>query len=138
MQRVHGTRVVCSSNTSANSTWPAVSQILAKAEFLNPGGSVKDRVALTIVKEAIDAGDLKPGGLITEGTAGSTGVLSLCSSWRAATQSAAANVASACVWYMLYVDQAPVAACQHQGAQKFEMCCSLMPWCHHCRYLGPC
>eukprot|EP00891_Asterochloris_glomerata_P001915 jgi/Astpho2/1915/Aster-00433 len=61
-------------STSANNTWPAVAQILAKAEFLNPGGSVKDRVALTIVKEAIDAGDLKPGGLITEGTAGSTGV----------------------------------------------------------------
>ena len=64
----------CSSSTSANSTSPAVPQILAKAEFLNPGGSVKDRVALTIVKEAIDAGDLKRGGLITEGTAGSTGV----------------------------------------------------------------
>ena len=64
----------CSSSTFANSTSPAVPQILAKAEFLNPGGSVKDRVALTIVKEAIDAGDLKRGGLITEGTAGSTGV----------------------------------------------------------------
>ncbi len=45
-------------------------QILAKAEMLNPGGSVKDRVALQIVQEALAEGRLKPGGLITEGTAG--------------------------------------------------------------------
>ena len=110
-------------STSANNTWPAVAQILAKAEFLNPGGSVKDRVALTIVKEAIDAGDLKPGGLITEGTAGSTGVLSCCSTystWGTATQSAAANAASPCALHLLCAEQAVVAACQHQGAQKFE------------------
>lgn len=49
-------------------------QILGKAEFLNPGGSVKDRVALRIVQEALASGQLQPGGLITEGTAGSTGV----------------------------------------------------------------
>eukprot|EP00878_Enallax_costatus_P037113 GHUV01041904.1.p1 GENE.GHUV01041904.1~~GHUV01041904.1.p1 ORF type:complete len:365 (+),score=81.69 GHUV01041904.1:710-1804(+) len=49
-------------------------QILGKAEFLNPGGSVKDRVALRIVHEALASGQLSPGGLITEGTAGSTGV----------------------------------------------------------------
>lgn len=48
--------------------------ILAKAELLNPGGSVKDRVAKAIVTEALRAGSLRPGGLITEGTAGSTGV----------------------------------------------------------------
>jgi len=48
--------------------------VLGKAEFLNPGGSVKDRVALRIVQEAQQEGRLKPGGLITEGTAGSTGV----------------------------------------------------------------
>ena len=45
-------------------------QILAKVEMLNPGGSVKDRVALQIVQEAIAEGRLRPGGLITEGTAG--------------------------------------------------------------------
>ena len=45
-------------------------QILAKAEMLNVGGSVKDRVALEIVREAMAEGCLKPGGLITEGTAG--------------------------------------------------------------------
>lgn len=45
-------------------------QILAKAEMLNPGGSVKDRVALEMVREAMADGHLKPGGLITEGTAG--------------------------------------------------------------------
>ena len=45
-------------------------QILAKAEMLNPGGSVKDRVALQIVREAISEGRLRPAGLITEGTAG--------------------------------------------------------------------
>lgn len=48
--------------------------ILAKAEMLNPGGSIKDRVALEIVREALANGSLRPGGLITEGTAGSTGV----------------------------------------------------------------
>ncbi len=45
-------------------------QILAKAEMLNVGGSVKDRVALEMVQEATADGRLKPGGLITEGTAG--------------------------------------------------------------------
>lgn len=48
--------------------------ILAKAEFLNPGGSIKDRVALQIVLDAERDGRLTPGALITEGTAGSTGV----------------------------------------------------------------
>lgn len=49
---------------------PVWLQILAKAEMLNPGGSVKDRVALQIVKEALSSGRLKKGGLITEGTVG--------------------------------------------------------------------
>lgn len=54
-------------------------QILAKAEFLNPGGSVKDRVALEIIQEALAEGRLAPGGLVTEGTVGSTGVsLAMC------------------------------------------------------------
>ena len=48
-------------------------QIYGKAEMLNPGGSVKDRVALRIVQEAFASGRLAIGGLITEGTAGSTG-----------------------------------------------------------------
>nr|BAU71145.1 cysteine synthase A [Parachlorella kessleri] len=48
-------------------------KILAKAEFLNPGGSVKDRVALEIIQEAFQEGRLAPGGLVTEGTVGSTG-----------------------------------------------------------------
>lgn len=48
--------------------------ILIKCEFANPGGSVKDRVALRIIREALQSGDLVPGGVITEGTAGSTGV----------------------------------------------------------------
>lgn len=42
--------------------------------MLNPGGSIKDRVALEIVKEALESGELRPGGLISEGTVGSTGV----------------------------------------------------------------
>ena len=59
--------------------WRPLAQILAKAEFLNPGGSVKDRVALEIIQEALQSGRLAPGGLVTEGTAGSTGVsLALC------------------------------------------------------------
>lgn len=49
-------------------------EILVKAEFLNPGGSIKDRVALSIVQEAMREGRLSEGGLITEGTVGSTGV----------------------------------------------------------------
>ena len=49
-------------------------EILAKAEFLNPGGSVKDRAALAIVNDAVTKGALKPGGTIVEGTAGNTGI----------------------------------------------------------------
>jgi cysteine synthase len=48
--------------------------ILAKAEFLNPGGSIKDRIALHMVRKAAASGRLTPGALITEATAGSTGV----------------------------------------------------------------
>jgi cysteine synthase A len=49
-------------------------EILAKMEFLNPGGSVKDRAALYIIKDALDSGRLEPGGVIVEGTAGNTGI----------------------------------------------------------------
>ncbi len=48
--------------------------ILGKAEFLNPGQSVKDRAALFMIRDAIARGDLKPGGTIVEGTAGNTGI----------------------------------------------------------------
>ena len=48
--------------------------IYGKAEFLNPGGSVKDRAALAIVEDAERRGELRPGGLIVEGTAGNTGI----------------------------------------------------------------
>src|SRR6201997_4859401 len=48
--------------------------ILGKAEFLNPGGSVKDRAALAIIKDAEERGLLQPGGVIVEGTAGNTGI----------------------------------------------------------------
>lgn len=48
--------------------------ILGKAEFLNPGGSVKDRAALYIIKDAEERGVLKPGGTVVEGTAGNTGI----------------------------------------------------------------
>jgi cysteine synthase A len=48
--------------------------ILGKAEFLNPGGSVKDRAALYIIKDAEERGVLRPGGVIVEGTAGNTGI----------------------------------------------------------------
>jgi cysteine synthase A len=49
-------------------------EILGKAEFLNPGGSVKDRAALWIVRDAERRGALKPGGTVVEGTAGNTGI----------------------------------------------------------------
>ena len=48
--------------------------ILGKAEFMNPGQSVKDRAALYIIKDAVAKGLLKPGGTIVEGTAGNTGI----------------------------------------------------------------
>ncbi|MBD2411461.1 cysteine synthase A [Nostoc calcicola FACHB-389] len=49
-------------------------EILGKAEFLNPGGSVKDRAALYIIEDAEEKGLLKPGGTVVEGTAGNTGI----------------------------------------------------------------
>jgi cysteine synthase A len=49
-------------------------EILAKCEFMNPGGSVKDRAALHIIEDAERQGLLKPGGVIVEGTAGNTGI----------------------------------------------------------------
>jgi cysteine synthase A len=49
-------------------------EILGKAEFLNPGGSVKDRAALEIIEDAERKGLLKPGGTVVEGTAGNTGI----------------------------------------------------------------
>ncbi|KAF9994962.1 hypothetical protein BGZ80_006188 [Entomortierella chlamydospora] len=50
------------------------SNIYAKAEFMNPGGSVKDRAALYVVKDAEEQGLIKPGGTVVEGTAGNTGI----------------------------------------------------------------
>src|SRR3954463_2418130 len=49
-------------------------EILGKAEFMNPGGSVKDRAARGIIEDAEKRGTLKPGGTVVEGTAGNTGI----------------------------------------------------------------
>ena len=49
-------------------------EILGKAEFMNPGGSVKDRAGLFIIRDAEEKGFLRPGGIIVEGTAGNTGI----------------------------------------------------------------
>ncbi len=49
-------------------------EILGKAEFLNPGQSVKDRAALYIIRDAVERGELRQGGTIVEGTAGNTGI----------------------------------------------------------------
>ena len=49
-------------------------EILGKAEFMNPGQSVKDRAALFIVRDAIERGTLRPGGVVVDGTAGNTGI----------------------------------------------------------------
>ena len=54
--------------------WPTRAHGQAKAEFVNPGGSVKDRVAWAIVTDAERRGALRPGGTIYEGTVGSTGI----------------------------------------------------------------
>src|SRR5262252_7247022 len=48
--------------------------ILGKAEFMNPGQSVKDRAALFIIEDAVRKGALAPGGVVVEGTAGNTGI----------------------------------------------------------------
>src|SRR5215831_5318091 len=48
--------------------------ILGKAEFMNPGQSVKDRAALFIIEDAVRKGALRPGGVVVEGTAGNTGI----------------------------------------------------------------
>src|ERR1700749_1821795 len=48
--------------------------IYGKAEFMNPGGSVKDRAALAMITDAVARGALRPGGLVVEGTAGNTGI----------------------------------------------------------------
>ncbi len=48
--------------------------ILGKAEFMNPGGSVKDRAGLAMIRHALASGELRPGGTIVEGTAGNTGI----------------------------------------------------------------
>ncbi|MGH8148611.1 MAG: cysteine synthase A [Steroidobacteraceae bacterium] len=49
-------------------------EILGKAEFMNPGGSVKDRAARAIIEDAEQRGELAPGGIVVEGTAGNTGI----------------------------------------------------------------
>ena len=49
-------------------------EIWGKAEFMNPGQSVKDRAALYIIKDAVERGELRPGGTVVEGTAGNTGI----------------------------------------------------------------
>ncbi|HHF52754.1 MAG TPA: pyridoxal-phosphate dependent enzyme, partial [candidate division WOR-3 bacterium] len=48
--------------------------LLAKAEFLNPGGSIKDRLAIYMIEKALERGELKEGGTIVEATSGNTGV----------------------------------------------------------------
>ncbi|HYC34007.1 MAG TPA: pyridoxal-phosphate dependent enzyme, partial [Gemmatimonadales bacterium] len=49
-------------------------QVYGKAEYANPGASVKDRIGLAIIEDAERRGDLRPGGTIVEGTSGNTGV----------------------------------------------------------------
>jgi len=49
-------------------------EILGKAEFLNPGGSIKDRAAWWMIREAENSGQLRPGNTVVEGTAGNTGI----------------------------------------------------------------
>src|SRR5436189_3969926 len=63
--------------------------ILAKAEFMNPGQSVKDRAALFIIQDAVQRGTLRPGGTVVEGTAGNTASASpwLATRWAIAASS---------------------------------------------------
>ncbi len=72
-------------------------QILGKAEFLNPGGSIKDRVALAIVHEAFEQGRLRRGGLITEGSAGALQHLTFPLGWTCfAVTLLTANISEEC------------------------------------------
>ena len=57
-----------------NRTMPEGVEVLAKMEYFNPAGSVKDRIARLIIEAAEDSGELKPGGTIVEGTSGNTGI----------------------------------------------------------------
>ena len=55
-------------------TGPDGAELLAKVEYFNPAGSVKDRIARQIIEAAEASGELKPGGTIVEGTSGNTGI----------------------------------------------------------------
>jgi cystathionine beta-synthase len=76
--RVHDSLIEIFGNTPLirlrRVTGGAVSQVLAKAEYFNPGGSVKDRIALRMVEAAEASGALRPGGTIVEPTSGNTGI----------------------------------------------------------------
>ena len=77
MRNVHDNVLSCVGNTPIvrlNSvTHGLQSQLFAKLEMLNPGGSIKDRIALQIIADAEARGKLKPGDVIVEGTSGNTG-----------------------------------------------------------------
>ena len=89
--------------------------ILGKAEFLNPGGSVKDRAALFIIKDAEERGLLRPGGVIVEGTAGNTGI------------------GLALVGNALRLPHAS-SSCPRRRARKRRTCCGCAaPICGSCR-----
>jgi cystathionine beta-synthase len=66
-------------------------QVLVKVEYFNPGGSVKDRIALAMVEAAERDGLIQPGGTIVEPTSGNTGV-----GWRSSPTSAATSASSSC------------------------------------------
>lgn len=67
MVRIH--RLIESAGLDRNGT-----EVIAKVEYFNPGGSVKDRIALAMIEDAEASGRLKPGGLIVEPTSGNTGI----------------------------------------------------------------
>src|SRR5258707_15722044 len=70
LNRIGNTPMVCLDRVAAGLPVP----VYGKCEFLNPGGSVKDRIALAIVNDAEQRGVLKPGATLVEATAGNTGV----------------------------------------------------------------
>ena len=97
-------------------------EIFGKAEFLNPGGSVKDRAALAIIEDAEKRGALQPGGVIVEGTAGNTGIgLALVGQRAAAT--------------------APSSSCPRRRARRRRTCCACAApscaWCRPLPYANP-
>lgn len=112
------------------SVWCSGCNILVKAEFLNPGGSVKDRAALYLIKDAQEKNLISPGGTVVEGTAGNTGI-------------GLAHICNAlgykCVIYMPNTQSKVMITCHICSfakniclSERLRMHCLSKTWCNSC------